>query len=279
MAETVGVEHRGGYYDSSGALRDMVQNHMLQLVCLIAMEPPAILDAKNVRDEKFKLLESIRPFEVEPWQKTIVRGQYGPGSIEGRDVVGYRDEPDVEQNSATETYVAAKLMIDNWRWKEVPFYVRTGKRLAEKKTEIAIKFKKPPHSVFDIAGMKKIPANTLIMRIQPDEAIILSFQAKAPGAKMCVNTIEMQLNYREIFGAEMPEAYHRLLLDCMAGDQMLFMRYDSVELAWQLLEPVLKAWESDSNQPQRYPAGSESFDAADELIEADGRKWRPISTI
>ncbi|MHC4572623.1 MAG: glucose-6-phosphate dehydrogenase [Planctomycetota bacterium] len=276
IAETIGVEHRAGYYDKSGALRDMFQNHMLQMLALVAMEPPISFEPDRLRDEKVKLLRSIRPFNLDELDKLIVRGQYGPGSINGEQVAGYRQEPGVDPNSKTETFVAAKLFIDNWRWKGVPFYLRTGKRLPRKDTEIAITFKNVPHSMFISAGLDATPANILVLQIQPQEGISLSFQAKRPGSKICMDSLNMSFNYQDIFGVHMPEAYQRLLLDCMLGDQTLFTRYDSVETAWRLLTPVLETWHKKGSPPCKYAAGSASFPGADRLIEADGRKWRKI---
>jgi len=288
IAESVGVEHRGSYYDKAGALRDIFQNHMLQMLALVAMEPPVSFDADHIRDEKVKLLRSIRPFVPRPswpWyhglearDTLVVRGQYGPGSTDDKDVVGYRDEPDVDPNSKTETFVAAKLFIDNLRWKDVPFYLRTGKGLAAKDTEIAITFKKVPHSMFASAGLSDMPPNILILQIQPEEGISLSFQAKRPGSKICMSTLNMNFNYRSVFLTDMPEAYQRLLLDCMAGDQTLFTRQDDVEVSWRLLMPILEAWQADGSAPHQYPAGAETFPAADSLIESDGRKWRKLGT-
>jgi glucose-6-phosphate 1-dehydrogenase len=279
IAESIGVEHRGGYYDKAGALRDMFQNHMLQMLALAAMEPPTSFQADHIRDERVKLLRSIRPFESAAPDKFIVRGQYDSGSVGGKKVIGYRTEPGIEPDSRTETFVAAKIFIDNWRWKDVPFYLRAGKRLSGKDTEIAITFKKVPHSMFAPAGLADTPPNVLVLQIQPDEGISLSFQAKRPGSKLCMSTLRMNFSYREVFGTEAPEAYRRLLLDCMLGDQTLFNRYDSVEVSWRLLAPVLKAWETDDSTLFEYPAGSESFPQADSLIEADGRKWRKLSEI
>jgi glucose-6-phosphate 1-dehydrogenase len=277
IAESLGVEHRGSYYDKAGALRDMFQNHMLQMLALAAMEPPTSFEADSIRDEKVKLLRSIRPLSLQPWVANIVRGQYGPGIIDGKEVVGYRDEPGIESDSKTETFVAAKLFIDDWRWKDIPFYLRTGKRLACKDTEVAITFKKVPHSMFASSGLDDMAANVLVLQIQPEEGITLSFQAKRPGSKICMSTLNMNFSYRDIFGVDTPQAYQRLLLDCMLGDQTLFTRYDGVELSWQLLTPVLEAWQNEDSIPQEYPAGSESFPEADSLIESEGRKWRRLS--
>ena len=285
-AETVGVEHRASYYDRAGALRDMFQNHMLGMLALVAMEPPSSFEADRIRDEKVKLLRSIRPFDLDQLDSCIVRGQYGAGSINGNKVVGYRAEPGIvrkdsigEPDSKTETFVAARLFVDNWRWRSVPFYLRTGKRLAKKDTEIAIFFRKVPHSLFIWAGLQDIPPNVLVLRIQPEEGMSLSFQAKHPGSRICMSTLKMDFNYKSVFLVDMPEAYQRLLLDCMIGDQTLFTRYDDVEVSWQLLTPVLEAWQKDESSPHIYAAGSESFSQADTLIESDGRKWRRLSEI
>ncbi len=277
VAETVGVEHRAGYYDKTGALRDMFQNHMLQMVALMAMEPPISFDADQIRDEKVKLLRSIRPFDPERLASTIVRGQYGEGTVDGQKAIAYRSEPGVAPDSRTETFVAARLLVDNWRWKDVPFYLRTGKRLARKNTEIAVTFRQVPYSLFGSVGLGELPANVLVMQIQPEEGMSLRFQAKRPGSKICMGTLDMRFKYRETFGVDMPEAYQRLLLDCMSGDQTLFTRFDNIVVSWQLLDPILKAWANDPAAPPVYPAGSESFPQADALLAADGRHWRRLS--
>jgi glucose-6-phosphate 1-dehydrogenase len=278
IAESVGVEHRGGYYDTSGALRDMFQNHMLGMLALVAMEPPTSFDADHIRDEKVKLLQSIRPIEPSSPSPAIVKGQYGTGAIDYTNVCAFNQEPGVRPGSKTETFVAAKIFIDNWRWKGVPFYLRTGKRLARKLTEIAITFKKVPHSMFAVVGLDDMPANVMVLKIQPNEGISLNFQAKQPGSKACIGTLTMDFDYAEVFGADLPEAYQRLLLDCMVADQTLFTRQDDVQLSWELMTPVLKAWQSSDSAPHPYTAGSDSFDQADSLIESDGRTWRKIST-
>jgi len=274
--ESVGVEHRAGYYDKSGALRDMFQNHMFGMLALVAMEPPTSFGADPIRNEKVKLLRSIEPFDINTLEQHIVRGQYGPGVINGKQVPGYTEEEGVDSESTTETYLAAKIFVGNWRWKGVPFYLRTGKRLVAKKTEIIITFKKVPHSMFASFGVDELPANVLTMKIQPEEGIALSFQAKRPGSKACIGTLNMSFNYQDVFGAKVPEAYQRLLLDCMLGDQSLFTREDDIEVSWSLLTPVLEAWQKDSSKPVRYPSGCESFPQADALIESDGRRWRQI---
>ena len=284
IAETLGVEHRADYYDKSGALRDMVQNHLLQMLALVAMEPPISFDADRIRDEKVKLLRAIRPFEcgtreagVTPGCR-VIRGQYGPGRIDGRPAPGYREELGVDPNSRTETFVAARLLLDNWRWKDVPFYLRTGKRLAKKNTEIVVTFKEIPHSLFGSVGLDQMPPNVLVFQIQPEEGISLRFQAKRPGSKICIGTLQMTFSYKGVFGVEMPDAYQRLLLDCMAGDQTLFTRFDGIEVSWQLLMPVLEAWESSLDRPFEYPAGSEGFPQANALMEADGRQWHKLAS-
>ncbi len=273
IAETVGVENRASFYDKTGAIRDIFQNHMLQLLTLVAMEPPVSFQADSIHDEKIKLFRAIRPFNLNALNECLVTGQYGPGSINGSIVPGYRGEPGINSDSRTETFVAAKIFIDNWRWRDVPFYLRTGKRLASKDTEIAIIFKQVPYSMFAAVGIDEIPPNVLILQIQPHEGLSLSLQAKRPGSKVCMGTLNMKFNYQELFGVEMPEAYERLLLDCMLGDQTLFTRYDSVEYSWRLVTPVLESLQKNKAMLYSYPAGSESFREADTLIESDGRKW------
>ena len=277
IAESLGIEHRGGYYDRAGALRDMFQNYMLQMLSLVAMEQPVSFEADSIRDEKVKLLRSIRPFKIDELDRYIVRGQYIAGSADGHAVPGYRREEGIAPDSKTETFVAAKLFIDNWRWKNVPFYLRTGKRMACKDSEVVITFKKVPHSMFASSGLEELPPNILVLQIQPEEGMSLSFQAKRPGSKICMSTLNMNFSYRDVFGIGMPEAYQRLLLDCMVGDQTLFTRADDVEVTWRLLTPILQAWESNGSIPYEYPAGADSFTAADELIGSDGRCWRKLS--
>ena len=267
IAESLGIGHRGGYYDKSGALRDMFQNHMLGMLSLVAMEPPGSFEADAVRDEKVKLLKSIAPIE------TVNRAQY----TQSGDMQGYLQEDGVSPSSETETFVAAKLFVDNMRFKDVPFYLRTGKRLAKRVTEIAITFKKVPHSMFASVGLDEMPANMLVFNIQPDEGIDLSFQAKRPGSKICMSTLTMDLNYTEIFGASVPDAYQRLLLDVMVGDQTLFTRQDDVEASWKLMMPILQRWQQKRDILYKYPVGAETFSQSDDMIESDGRKWRKLS--
>jgi glucose-6-phosphate 1-dehydrogenase len=277
IAETLGVEHRASYYDKSGALRDMFQNHMLQMMALVAMEPPISFHADHIRDEKAKLLRSIRPFSLDSWNSCFVRGQYSPGMVNDREVPGYRSEHGVAPDSKTETFVAARLFVDNWRWKDVPFYLRTGKRLARKNTEIAVAFKQVPHSLFSSVGLDEMPPNVLVLKIQPEEGISMRFQAKRPGSKICMGTLNMNFSYEDVFGVEMPESYQRLLLDCMVGDQTLFARFDGVQVAWELLNPVLETWQNEQAPLAEYPAGSDSFPEADAPLAADGRQWRKLS--
>lgn len=277
IAESIGIGRRASYYDESGALRDMFQNHMLQILALAAMEPPISFEANSIREEKAKLLKVIRPIDIEAVNDYFVRGQYGPGNIKGTEIKGYLEEEGVAENSKIETFIAAKLFIDNWRWKGVPFYLRTGKALKAKDTEIAVYFKSVPHSLFASVELEETPPNVLVFQIQPEEGMSLSLQTKKPGSKLCMTTLNMAFNYKNFFLVAMPEAYERLLLDCMLGDQTLFTRYDGVEASWKLLEPVLQAWQSDDAGPNIYPANSESFPQADHLIEADGRKWKSLS--
>ncbi|HOL32576.1 MAG TPA: glucose-6-phosphate dehydrogenase [Anaerohalosphaeraceae bacterium] len=274
-AEQAGVEHRAGYYDASGALRDMYQNHLLQMLALIAMEPPVSFQADCLRDEKAKLLRSIRPILPADVPSRFIRGQYAAGTIEGQPVVGYRQEKGVPPDSLTETFVAGKLFIDNWRWKGVPFYLRTGKRLRRKLTEIRITFRQVPHSMFQPAQFIDMPANVLRFQIQPQEGMYLSLQAKRPGSKICMSTLEMAVDYQQVFGVIMPESYQRLLLDCMTGDQTLFTRRDSIEISWEILTPILDFW-SQQKDLNLYPAGSEGPELQKALLEDTGHSWSSI---
>jgi glucose-6-phosphate 1-dehydrogenase len=271
-AETLGVEHRAAFYDHTGALRDMIQSHMLQLASLVALEPPATFDATAVRNEKIKVLQSIRPYSREQIERGVVRGQYGPGQLDGETVPGYCAEPDVRPGSTTETFVAEKLLIDNWRWAGVPFYLRTGKRLPQRMTEIAIQFRRAPHIVF---REKNIEPNWLVLNLQPDEGITLSFSAKLPGPEMFIKNVSMDFCYRTSFGARSPSAYSTLLNDCMRGDATLFDRADSVEAAWALVDPILDSWKN-AGAPgcPNYAAGSWGPRESEQLMERDGRRWR-----
>ena len=274
VAEELGVENRAGYYEQAGALRDMFQNHMIQMLSLTAMEPPAKFEANRYRDEIVKLIRAIRPFSGNSLSENIVRGQY-IGSDDGS-MPAYGQEKGVAPQSATETFVAMKLFIDNWRWQGVPFYLRSGKRLHNKVSEIAIAFKPVPHSIFDPITPADLSPNMLVLKIQPEEGIGLKLEAKTPGPKLSMNALTLNFAYKDIFGATTPNAYERLLLDCMTGDQTLFVRSDAVELSWELFMPVLDTWEKDAGtSPLRfYPAGSWGPVEAHELIGQDGHTWR-----
>ncbi len=278
VAESIGVEHRAGYYEQTGVLRDMFQNHMLQMLALVAMEPPASFGAKGVRDEKVKLLSAVRPFPLNHMEQWLVRGQYGPGQVGGREVAGYRQEEDVAPDSQVETFAAMKILIDNWRWQSVPFYLRSGKRLARKVSEIAITFKSVPHSMFGPLLPEQLSRNVLLLNVQPEEGISLTIEAKHPGPRLCMSSLTMAFDYRKVFGGDPPEAYERLLLDCMLGDQTLFIRHDDVEAAWSLLDPVLEVYQADESGRSLcgYPAGSWGPAESDALLERDGRRWRTL---
>ncbi len=275
-AETVGVEGRGGYYEGAGTLRDMIQNHVLNLLALVAMEPPVTASADAIRDEKFKALSALRPIKREDVPKMTARGQYGPGLINGKPVLGYRQEPSVDPRSNTETYACVKLFLDNWRWADVPFYLRSGKRLAGKNSEIAVYFRGLPLRLFGEAG-DEIKTNVLVLKIQPDEGVSLCFNAKMPGQKMHIRTVTMDFNYDSGFETASAPAYERLIADAIRGDATLFTRWDAVELAWQTVMPVLERWTTTraENFPN-YLAGSEGPQNADALLVADGREWRKI---
>ncbi len=273
VAESLGMEGRGTYYDSAGALRDMVQNHMMQLLCLIAMEPPIANEADAVRDEKVKVLRAIHPFSTRDITENTVRAQYEAGTIKEESVVGYLDEPDISSDSRTETYVALKLAIDNWRWAGVPFFLRTGKHLAKRVTEIAIQFKQVPHPFFSQTDTPLEP-NLLILKIQPDEGISLRFGAKVPGTGMRVSTVNMEFLYDTSFKDAAPEAYERLLFDAMLGDSTLFTRKDEVEAAWELVTSILNVWGRARGPIATYPAGSWGPVEADQLIRGYGFAWR-----
>lgn len=273
-AETIGIEQRAGYYEGAGVVRDMFQNHMFQLLTLTAMEPPSLFSASRVRDEKAKVLQSIRPFPLDRLDCQIVAGQYAPGIVSGEAVRGYREEPGVAPRSTVPTYAAMKVWIDNWRWQGVPFYLRSGKRLGRRGTEIAVCFKPVPHMMFAQSFGGGISPNALILRVQPGEGISLEMQAKNPGSRMCLMPVTMDFSYpREVTLS----AYERVLLDCMEGDQMLFVRADGVDLSWEILSPAINAMENRGGEAvQIYRAGSAGPSAADALLENDGRKWRPL---
>ena len=272
-AETLGVEQRAAFYETAGATRDMIQSHVLQLTSLVAMEPPAAFDATAVRNEKIKVLQSIRPFTEQSIKTDVVRGQYGPGSESGNSslLAGYRKEPGVAKNSTTETFVAARLQIDNWRWAGVPFYLRTGKRLPSRVSEIAIQFRQAPHLVFRGQGLG---GNTLVLNVQPDEGISIYFHAKLPGQEMKLKTVTMDFSYQKEFGAGERSAYATLLNDCMRGDATLFDRADGVEAAWALVNPILESFAEHKPKFPNYAAGTWGPHEADQLLERDGRHWR-----
>ena len=274
VAETVGVEGRGEFYDAVGGLRDVVQNHMMQLLALVAMEPPIEFRASDLRDEKLKVLRAVRlipPHEVEA---SAVRGQYTAGWVEGEPVPAYREEESVASDSQTETFVALRLAIDSWRWAGVPFYLRTGKALPTRATEIAIQFKRAPLALFARSGVPDVDPNILALRIQPDEGMLLRFGAKVPGQGMQIRNVNMDFRYGQSFAVDSPDAYETLILDCMVGEAALFTRNDEVERAWEILEPVLESWRSDEAPLAHYPAGSWGPPDADALIGRDGFEWR-----
>src|SRR6266487_3597551 len=274
-AETLGVETRAGYYERAGALRDMVQNHLLQLLCLIAMEPPIDLSADSIRDEKVKVVRSLRRFAQSEIAANVVRGQYAQGAIDGKPVAGYRKEPKVKSDSQTETFVALRLYVDDWRWADVPIYMRVGKRLPKSATEISIHFKKAPAVLFN---KNLSDQNVLVIRIQPDEGISLRIHAKVPGTSFRVEPVKMDFHYGTSFGKASPEAYERLLLDAMSGDATLFARRDEVEEAWAFIDVIESAWSAKKDAPGLfpYPAGSRGPDEADDLLARDGRAWRRL---
>jgi glucose-6-phosphate 1-dehydrogenase len=272
-AEEIGVELRGGYYDKAGALRDIVQNHALQLLALTAMEPPVAFDANAVRDEKVKVLRAIRPITDEQVAQATVRGQYGKGWVLGEKVEAYREEKNVASGSLTETFAALRLYVDNWRWAGVPFYIRAGKRMPKRATEIRIKFKKPPHLTFGREAAQELDGNAITLRIQPEEGISLRFGAKVPSAGIKLRSVTMDFEYATSFLVEVPEAYERLLLDCMIGDPTLFTRADEVETAWKLIDPIEAAWRDDRPPLHMYDAGTWGPAASAKLLEHDGREW------
>lgn len=280
VAEEVGVEQRGGYYDQSGALRDMLQNHMLQVLCYIAMEPLVSFQADEIRNKKVDVLQAIRPIPRDQVDLHAVRGQYGAGTVDGKPVPAYRSEPDVGPNSNTETAAAAKLWIDNWRWQDVPFYLATGKRRPARVSEVSILFRPVPHRAFPPSAVQEWHPNRLTIRIQPRESILLSFQAKQPGPALRLSPVSMKFAYQEGFHAPSPEAYETLLLDVMRGDATLFMRADQVELAWSVVAPIQEHWAAvKAKDFPNYPAGSWGPQGVFDLLARDGRKWLPPSLL
>lgn len=282
VAESQGIEHgRGGYYDNAGALRDVLQNHLLQLLCLTAMEPPALFSAREIRDEKLKVLQALAPGGTGSVSDWAVAGQYTSAEIDGQTVPGYRQEERIAPDSRRDTYVAMKVAIDNWRWAGVPFYLRTGKRLPERVTEIAIQFKLPPLHLFttvecegDICDLVGAQPNTLVFRIQPHESISLAFSTKRPGMQYQIHPVRMDFSYESTFESGLPEAYERLLMDVLRGDSTLFTRSDELEAAWRFVTPILDEWENSGTMPELYEVGSWGPAAADQLIQQSSGRWR-----
>jgi glucose-6-phosphate 1-dehydrogenase len=270
VAESMGIERRAGFYESAGAIRDIFQNHMLQLLALIAMEPPTDFASDSVRNEKVKVLRALHT----PGPKSVVRGQYGRGWVEGVEVPSYREEPGVAPDSLTDTYIAAKLYVDNWRWADTPFYLRAGKRLAKRETTIAIQFQRAPHPPFESMAEESLRPNVLLIHVQPDEGVSLAIGAKVPGAGMQIRTVHMDFLYGGSFRQGLPEAYERLILDAMLGDATLFTREDEVEEQWKLVDAIVGAWRRDTPVFPNYAAGTWGPAAADELLHRDGRSWR-----
>jgi glucose-6-phosphate 1-dehydrogenase len=276
-AESGGVGTRAGYYEEAGALRDMVANHLLQLLTLTAMEPPVAFDADSVREEKVQVLRSIRRMKPEQVAERTVRGQYGPGEVDGKKAAGYQDEKGVKKESVIETYAAVEFQVSNWRWSGVPFYVRTGKRLARDLTEIAVHFKRTPQALFARTPDEEIDPNIVTLRIQPNEGITVNFGAKRPGFEMRTSTVQMEFCYQRAFGVESPAAYEMLLLDVMRGDATLFIRADEAEAQWRLITPIEEAWaEQSPPDVTNYAAGSDGPSAADELLARNGHRWRGL---
>jgi glucose-6-phosphate 1-dehydrogenase len=276
VAESVGVGDRAGYYDKAGVLRDMFQNHLMQLLTLTALEPPVAFEARALRDEKVKVLRAVQPIEPDEVSSYTVRGQYGEGRIRGQGVPAYREEEEVPADSDTATFAAVKLFVNNWRWQGVPFYLRSGKRLALKTTQIVIEFKRPPHLLFETPPGHDLPPNLLAICIQPDEGMHLRFETKVPGDGMAMQSVDMEFHYRAAFGGKsLPSAYQRLLLDILQGDPALFARADEIELAWSLIDPIVVGWDSDAApQLATYAAGSWGPETAHEFVQADGFAWR-----
>jgi glucose-6-phosphate 1-dehydrogenase len=274
-AEDIGIGTRAGYYDNAGALRDLIQNHMLQLLCHVAMEPPVHFRADEIRDEKVKVLHAIMPPTEDTIDSMAVRAQYGPGRVGGEDVPGYLQEEGVPPDSNTETFAALRLEIDNWRWAGVPFYLRTGKRLARKVTEIAITLKPVPHLAFQQDGSVGVRPNQLILTLQPNEGVALSLGAKIPGSRMRIRPVNMEFLYGTAFMSQSPEAYERLILDAMRGDATLFTRNDEVEAQWRIVDPIVRRWEATPGPLPQYESGTQGPAEADRLLE-HGAHWRAI---
>jgi glucose-6-phosphate 1-dehydrogenase len=270
VAESIGIENRAGYYESAGAIRDIFQNHLLQLVAITAMEPPFDFTADSVRNEKVKVLKAMHT----PGPKHVIRGQYGPGFVEGEEVRGYREEAGVAAGSNTDTFVAAKLFVDNWRWADTPFYVRMGKRLARRETTIAIQFKRAPHPPFEDGAAEGLRPNVLLIHVQPNEGVSLAIGAKVPGQGMTIRTVHMDFLYGGTFREGLPDAYERLILDAMLGDATLFTRSDEIEEQWALVDAIAAFWQRDRPSFPNYAAGTWGPAAADELLQRDGRSWR-----
>ncbi len=273
VSETLGVGSRGGYYDKSGATRDMVQNHIFQLMALVAMEPPAALDAQSIRDEKLKVYKSVRPIRLGQVDDLAVRGQYVAGEFDGQATPGYRHEKDVPADSTTETFAALKLFIDNWRWSGTPFYIRTGKFLPQKLSEVVVRFRSPPLTLFQKQCESPVYPNDLIIRVQPDEGISWRLNGKVPGGSMSIKSVALDFLYKTTFHVEPPEAYERLIYDATTGDQTLFIRGDEAEAAWSIIDPIEQGWAKSETPPQEYKPGSWGPKQAIDLIEMDGRRW------
>jgi len=274
VAESLGIGTRAEFYEGEGAIRDIVQNHIMQVLCLTTMETPVAFDAEAIRDEKVKVLRAIPPLKPEEVARQTVRGQYTAGTVEGQHVVGYKQEKGVDPQSTTETFVALKLFVENWRWEDVPFYIRTGKHLPTRNTEVTIQFKRVPHLLYKPSETKGLVPNRLTLRIQPDEGISLKIGAKVPGAERHLRSVDMGFSYNTAFGIQSPEAYERLIADCMLGDSTLFIRRDEIEASWKIIDSITHAWKhmpADTVYP--YPAGTWGPKQADALIENDGRKW------
>ncbi|MDQ3194088.1 MAG: glucose-6-phosphate dehydrogenase, partial [Bacteroidota bacterium] len=273
--ESIGIENRGGYYDKSGILRDMVQNHLMQIVGYVAMEPPSTFHSKSIRDESLKVFHSLRPMKEEDIEKMVMRGQYTESRIRGEEVPGYREEKDVAPDSRTETYVAMKFFIDNWRWGGVPFYIRAGKRMPTRVTEVVIHFKPTPYHLFKSERDIAESYNKLVIRIQPDEGILIKFAMKVPGTEFKVQNVNMDFHYNDLLNIKLPSAYEKLLLDCMLGDSTLFIRADAVEACWRFIQPILDAWKTNPDiKVYGYPSGTWGPEYADDLIAGKGFTWR-----